>query len=158
VLGNKIELPLNLVEYQYEPTPPTATNPLIDRHQALIFLNVNCDGRCRWPLFHECAPHIPSNKAVQRVPKKLSRFPVANVNALESEAWGLRVQHEVSAAYVAVYHALILIPPFVFWGWWQYMHLSDVQGAAVPATVVLAFLSLFWSASGILTEGRHSGR
>jgi hypothetical protein len=118
---------------------------------------LNCDSPCRWRIFHECVPELINRKTIERIPKKLSMFKIKDIHAKESEAWGLKAQHEVSAAYVAVYHLLILIPPFAFWGWWQYTHPEDLQNASVPAVVALGMLSLFWGTNGILTEGRHSG-
>ena len=64
---------------------------------------------------------------------------------------------EISAAYVAFYHLLILALPFGFWGWWQATHPGDLQNASVPVTVVLTMLSLFWGTNGILTQGRKLG-
>jgi hypothetical protein len=147
-------LPLDFVEYQYEPKPPVARNPLINRHQASVFLH--CDNPCRLRIFHQCAPEVINRKTIERVPKKLSEFKIKDMNAPESEAWGLKVQHEVCATFVVAYLLLIMIPPFAFWGWWQCTHPDDLQGASVPASVVLALLTLFWGMNGIVTEGRYS--
>jgi hypothetical protein len=152
VLGNHTELPNDFVEYEYQPKPPDARNPLIDRHEADHFLS--CDSPCRWNIFHECVPELINRKTIERIPRKLKKFDVQNVQSPESEAWGLKARHEVSAAYVAFYHILILIPPFIFWGWWQSRHPNDLQNASIPATVAIGLLSLFWGTNGILTEGR----
>jgi hypothetical protein len=101
-------------------------------------------------------PELINRKTIERIPRKRSIFDVNDIHAPESEAWGLRAQHEVSAIYVAVYHLFILVPPFVFWGWWQHNHPDDLQNASVPATVALGLISLFWGTNGILTQGRHS--
>ncbi|KAH7075153.1 hypothetical protein FB567DRAFT_632698 [Paraphoma chrysanthemicola] len=154
IVGDDVDLPTDLIEYEYAPGPPNARNPLISQHHASIFLN--CDSPCRWRLFHECVPDLISRKTIDRVPIKRTRFDVGNINSPESEAWGLKAKHEVSAAHVALYHLLILALPFAFWGWWQATHPADLQNASVPVTVVLGMLSLFWGTNGILTHGRHA--
>jgi hypothetical protein len=53
-----------------------------------------------------------------------------------------------------MYHLLILIPPFTLWGWWLSLHPDDIQSASVPMTVVLAMISMFWSATGIVKQFR----
>jgi hypothetical protein len=58
---------------------------------------------------------------------------------------------------VVVYHFLILLPPFVFWGWWQGKNPTDMQNAAVPTTVALGMLSLFWILNELLPHGRRLG-
>jgi hypothetical protein len=152
VLGDKTDLPTDYVEYQYEPKPPAARNPLIDPHHATHFLS--CDSPCRWNILHECAPELIDRKTIERIPQKLTRFDVHNAQSPESEAWGLKARYRISAAYMTFYHFLILVPPFVFWGWWQSGHPDDIQNASIPATVAIGLLSLFWCTNGILAEGR----
>jgi hypothetical protein len=69
----------------------------------------------------------------------------------ESEAWGLQTGYDISLVHVAVYHIILVAATFGFWGWRQAHYPEDIQGAAVPVTVMLGLLSLFWTASGILT-------
>ena len=54
--------------------------------------------------------------------------------------------------YVVTYHCLMVAGPFVFWGLWLKYHPDDVQSAAVPVTVVIGALSMFWSSAQILTS------
>ena len=142
-------------EYKYDPHPPGAKNPLISHHQASMFLN--CDRQCHpfWKLLHECVPDLIDTRTIDKIPKKQSRFSLDSTQPQDSAAWGLQAQYEVSAIYVAVYHLVILIPPFVFWGWWQSKHPNDLQNASIPATVAIGLLSIFWGTNGILTHGRQ---
>jgi hypothetical protein len=127
-----------------------------------------CGNFCSWALskhyvpilgsiFHDCLPRLNTKRAIERIPKKKSPFDTSSTDDKKAYAWGLEARHEISAAYVAFYHLLILTLPFGFWGWWQATHPSDLQNASIPVTVVLAMLSLFWGTNGILTQGRTSG-
>jgi hypothetical protein len=124
-----------------------------------------CGDDCRWTLLnhyvptvgsllHECLPRLNTTRAIKRIPKKKSPFDTSSTDDKNAYAWGLEARHEISAAYVAFYHLLILALPFSFWGWWQARHPGDLQNASVPVTIVLTMLSLFWGTNGILTQGR----
>lgn len=102
-------------------------------------------------------PQLATSSAVDCIPKKISPFDTASKNQTDIYAWGLEARYEISAAYVAFYHVVILAVPFAFWGWWQATQPSDLQNASIPVTVVIAMLSLFWGSNGILTQGRHFG-
>jgi hypothetical protein len=108
-------------------------------------------------LLHDCLPRLNTKRAINRIPKKKSPFDTSSTDDEKMFAWGLQARHVISAAYVAVYHLLIISLPFGFWGWWQAKYPSDLQNASIPVTVVLATLSLFWGTNGILTQGRNSG-
>jgi hypothetical protein len=123
-----------------------------------------CGDHCCWAWFndsipalggllHDCLPRLNTKRAIKRIPKKKSPFDTSSMNDEEAYAWGLEARHEISAAYVAFYHLLILALPFSFWAWWQATHPGDLQNASVPVTVVLTMLSLFWGTNGILTQG-----
>ena len=115
-----------------------------------------CDHPCRWLFLHECMPQLDTSSAIDCIPKKSSMFNTTSNNRTDVYAWGLEAKHVISAAYVAIYHFIIFLLPFGFWGWWIKKHPDDLQGASVPVTVVLGLLSLFWSTNGILTQGQHS--
>lgn len=142
-------------EYTYDPRPPKATNPPISRHEFSMHLNA-CDHPCRWSFLHECMPQLDTSSAIVCIPKKSNMFDTTSNNPTDIYAWGLEAKHVVSTAYVVIYHFIIFLLPFGLWGWWIKKHPDDLSGASVPVTVVLGLLSLFWSANGILTEGRHS--
>lgn len=141
-------------EYDYTPRPPDATNPPISRHEFSMYLNA-CDPPCRWSSFHGCMPQLDTSTAIACIPKRRTMYNTTASNT-DIYSWGLEAKHVISAAYVGVYHLIIFLIPFSFWGWWIRKHPDDLQGASVPVTVVIGLLSLFWSTNGILTEGRHS--
>lgn len=70
-----------------------------------------------------------------------------------SPIWGFEGIFGVSFAYVLAYHCVIVAGPFAFWIWWLRVHENDWQNAAIPATVAVGALSVFWSGAGILTSG-----
>lgn len=154
-------------DYEYVPRHPDAQNPPISRHEFSMHLNA-CGDSCRWSLatsyvpvlgslFHDCLPTLHTKRAINRIPKRKYPFDTSCTDDKNAYAWGLEARHEISAAYVAFYHILILALPFGFWGWWQATHPGDLQNASVPVTVVLTMLSLFWGTNGILTQGRKLG-
>jgi hypothetical protein len=104
-------------------------------------------------------PELQTTSTVIRIPKKDDQpgfhREIHTDDPKYVYAWGLEAKLVVSACCVLVYHFLIFLLPFGFWGWWIAKHPSDMQGASVPVSVVLGLLSLFWLLSGILTEGRH---
>lgn len=100
-------------------------------------------------------PQLDTSSAIACIPKKRNTFDTTSSNPIDVYAWGLEAKHVVSAAYVVIYHFVIFLLPFGFYGWWINKHPDDLQGASVPVTVILGLLSLFWSSSGLLTQGRH---
>lgn len=144
----------------YQPRPPTADNPPISQHEFEMHLNA-CTKPCRWRSpFHYCMPELNTTTTIQRIPKKdkVHAFDIPSNDDKDIYAWGLEATHVISALHIFIYHILIFLVPFGFWGWWISRHPDDLQGAAVPATFVLGLLSLFWSMNGILTEGRHGSK
>lgn len=122
-----------------------------------MYLNSNCIPPCQWSFWHDCMPFLYTTTAIDRIPKRSKLFNTeAKLGSCESDnyAWGLEAKYVVSAAYLFVYHILIFTIPFGLWAWWIKKHPDDVQGASVPMTVAIGILSLFWSTSGLLTEGR----
>ena len=101
-------------------------------------------------------PQLDASSAINCIPKRKNIFNTRSNNPIDVYAWGLEAKHIISALYLVVYHFIIFLLPFGLWGWWIKKHPDDLQGASVPITMVLGFLSLFWSTNGILTQGRHS--
>ena len=116
-----------------------------------------CDEPCAWSKFHKCMQQLNTASAISCIPKKLSEYDVAATDPQDVFAWGLEAKHQISALRVVVYHVLILLLPFAFWAWWQVMYPTDLQNASVPLSVVIALVSLFWGANGILTQGKSFG-
>lgn len=154
-------------DYDYSPRPPEAQNPPVSQHEFSMHLR-SCGDSCHWNLLknyvptfgnllHDCLPRLEGRRAITRIPKKQTEFDTKCKDEQKAYAWGLEAKHEISAAYVAFYHLLILVLPFCFWAWWQAKHPGDLQNASVPVTVVLTMLSMFWSTNGILTQGRKLG-
>ncbi|EXJ74071.1 uncharacterized protein A1O5_02365 [Cladophialophora psammophila CBS 110553] len=110
-----------------------------------------------WP-WHECIGPLTQQRMYERLPKKKNFWDVKGANY--SEAWGLESRYKASFIHMLAYHLLMVVGPFGFWGWWQSRHLDDMQGAAVPLTIVLALMSMFWSSIGLLRlpgEGTYQG-
>jgi hypothetical protein len=150
VVAEGRELPEDM-EYEYSPRTPVARNPPISREEFRGPLN-SCDGPCRlsWLPFHDC--FMPQNSGcLVMIPKKSK--PMCPD---ELYAWGLRTRHSVSAIHVFLTHFWIFAITFGLWGWWQSGHPQDLQGAAVPVTLVLGFCSIFWGTVGILKITRDN--
>lgn len=108
-------------------------------------------GSCR-RLFppHECY-EFEETIYIPRIPKK--KTPIST-GERHVAIWGLEARYCISCFHVILYHVLILIPPFALWGVWMAKHPGDIQSASVPMTVVVAMISMFWSATGILKQFR----
>ncbi|KAH6963705.1 hypothetical protein DER45DRAFT_479311 [Fusarium avenaceum] len=141
----------NDVDYEYAPKPPQASIPPVHPHVFEAAFNSCAGGKCRYPFpFHDCY-EFEETAYIQRIPKK--KTPLSSgVN--DVPIWGLEARHCISCIHVILYHLLILIPPFALWGWWLSLHPDDIQSASVPMTVVLAMISMFWSATGIVKQFR----
>jgi hypothetical protein len=138
--------------YEYSPRPPNAPNPPITPHEFEIALHP-CPSGCLLSAFHDCIEEpINGDFCIQRIPKRKERFPLASYGI--EVAWGIHAEHNISAIYVVLYHVVILAGTFAFWVVWQIGHPDDLQNAAVPMTVVVTLLSLFWSSSGVLKGPR----
>ncbi|KAF4470827.1 small s [Fusarium albosuccineum] len=141
----------NNTDYDYTPKPPQASMPPIHPHIFEVAFNSCGDGKCSKVLpFHDCY-EFDETSYVTRIPKKKTPF---GFEAGQPIVWGLEARHSISALHVVLYHLLILIPPFVVWAWWQRNHPDDIQSASVPMTVVIASISMFWSATGIIKQFR----
>ena len=137
-------------DYEYTPRAGTddARNPPISRHIFETLVHT-CPSPCTWmnPL-HDCLIPPSGHMFLQRIPKRTKR----STNDQTSPIWGFEAVFAVSFAYVFVYHCVMVAGPLAFWVWWLKAHPDDWQNAAIPFTVVIGALSLFWSSSGILTS------
>ena len=115
-----------------------------DAFDALVY---TCKPSCAWILPHDCFNPSSSAAYIERVPKRERDF----MNDHGSPIWGFAAVYSVCWLRVALYHVIMVFGPLVFWLCWLKVHPGDWQNAAVPITVVLGSLSLFWSAAGILT-------
>lgn len=138
--------------YDYEPRPPNAENPPIDRHEFTLAFTC-CSSKCWLYPFHDCVEPASGTHAVKRIPKRNSALEIDTED--REFAWGLQAQHAISLVYVLFYHFLILVGTFGFWAWWNIRHPDDLQNAAVPLTLVIALLSLFWASAGALEKIRR---
>ncbi|KAF4415576.1 small s [Fusarium acutatum] len=139
------------LDYDYTPKPPQASIPPVHPHIFEAAFNSCTGGKCRNPSpFHDCYEFV-ERTYIKRIPKK--KTPLSP-GTIDIPIWGLEARHCISCFHVIIYHLLILIPPFVLWGWWMSRHPDDIQSASVPMTIVLAMISMFWSATGIMKQFR----
>ncbi|KAF5548437.1 hypothetical protein FMEXI_4787 [Fusarium mexicanum] len=139
------------LDYDYTPKPPQASIPPVHPHIFEAAFNSCTGGKCRNPSpFHDCY-EFEETTYIKRIPKK--KTPLSP-GTIDIPIWGLEARHCISCFHVIIYHLLILVPPFVLWGWWMSRHPDDIQSASVPMTVVLAMISMFWSATGIMKQFR----
>ncbi|KAF5663007.1 hypothetical protein FCIRC_11315 [Fusarium circinatum] len=139
------------LDYDYTPKPPQASIPPVHPHVFEAAFNSYTGGKCRNPSpFHDCY-EFEETTYIKRIPKKKTPLSPGTIGI---PIWGLEARHCISCFHVIIYHLLILVPPFVLWGWWMSRHPDDIQSASVPMTVVLAMISMFWSATGIMKQFR----
>ncbi|SCV26765.1 related to small s protein [Fusarium fujikuroi] len=139
------------LDYDYAPKPPQASIPPVHPHIFEAAFNSCTGGKCRnLSPFHDCY-EFEETTYIKRIPKK--KTPLSP-GTIDIPIWGLEARHCISCFHVIIYHLLILIPPFVLWGWWMSRHPDDIQSASVPMTIVLAMISMFWSATGIMKQFR----
>ncbi|KAL8364769.1 hypothetical protein RB595_003849 [Gaeumannomyces hyphopodioides] len=133
-------------EYCYDPRPDhqDATNPPIedDVFQACYY---SCPPSCIWSAFHHCIPDQTGTENLVRIPKRTKRFGEDQ----KQPVWGLEPVFAVSFFRVALYHFLILVGPFAYFGVYDATNPGDLQNATVPASIVLSFLSVFWALAGL---------
>jgi hypothetical protein len=79
------------------------------------------------------------------MPKKLSQLE--EVSSRREEFWCLYTQERLSFAWVVGYNLLFLLPMLVFFFLWLFglKHDSDLQTAAVPFSMLVGLLAIFWS-------------
>jgi hypothetical protein len=152
VFSFKNDLPVPDDElYEYSPRPATEIPP-IQRHEFEYALLPCCNSPCPLSTFHDCVEPRCGDLALKRIPKRKRELELT-VNTREL-AWGLQAHYKPHVLLVFLYHVFFLLGPFAFWGWWQAAHPNDLQNAALPFTVVVTLISLFWSSTGILKNFR----
>ena len=138
--------------YDWSPRPPdpNARTPPLDPHEFFMAFN-SCTKSClRGKIgWHDCFEPLDGIESMQCIPKRKEKWKV-DTCPKKDRAWGIQAKLEISLCRVFVYHLLMLIGPFAFWGIWQCYHPNDVQGALTPATVAVMLMSLWWT---VLTSG-----
>jgi hypothetical protein len=150
------DLPLSS-DYEYTPRPPKATpEKLITQHEFEVYVRL-CLSPC-WvarflPFTHECS--FARNSAVDYIDKLPKYNKMLDKQVQDAEhVWGIQARYIVSGIRVVMIHVFIMLVSGGFWVWWQWGHLEDLQGAAVPFTAVFLLVSTFWSATGVLKDYR----
>ncbi|KAK1991768.1 hypothetical protein LX36DRAFT_589782 [Colletotrichum falcatum] len=94
--------------------------------------------------YHRCtrlAGH--SGDVLDRFPKKKTELEEGGDG--RETFWGIYARENVALARVLVYNFICITPTLVFFFAWLIPHGSDeMQNAAVPVSVMVAMLSLFW--------------
>jgi hypothetical protein len=136
--------------YDYEPRPPRAKNPLIDRRLFSICLKA-CGPQCPWALLPSClhkCRSLPYNSHIwKRIPRKESAFSVDQSRSGDV-AFGLEADYSLSFAILFMYHVTVLFPAFSFWIYWLRNHPNDLQNASVPAFTLLGIIGACWGLFG----------
>jgi hypothetical protein len=136
-------------DYQYEPKPAEDIPPIAEHEFSKHFYS--CCKRCSnlkktvLCYFHRCSkPCYRPRGAITRIPKKTWRFEESGPG--REFVWGISGAERQSFYMIALYHLLILIPPFIFWFLWlfRWKHHGDLQNASVPFLMALGLISLFW--------------
>ncbi|KAJ9607669.1 hypothetical protein H2200_007747 [Cladophialophora chaetospira] len=133
-------------EYDNSPTPPSEMPP-ISEHEFRTSL-FPCPPNCCLSSFHHCIEPLTEHSALKLIPKKKSPWQIDCAG--RDQAYSLETVYEISVLHLVLYHILMVAGTFGFWAWWQKMHPDDVSGAGVPLTLIVALLSLFGTAAGIL--------
>lgn len=136
-------------EYQYTPRAGStnARNPPISRHEFGALVH-SCPLPCTRLIPHDCMTPPKGDIFLERVPKRAKCFKGDQASPI----WGFEAVFAVSFRYVCIYHCAMVAGPLIFWLLWLEDHPDDLQNAAIPLTVVIGALSLFWSSAGILTS------
>lgn len=133
-------------EYDNSPTPPVEMPP-ISEHEFRMSL-FPCPKYCWWSPFHDCIEPLTENHALKLIPKKKSLWALDCCG--RDHAYGLETMYEISVAHICLYHTLMVVGTFAFWGFWQASHPDDVSGAGVPLTIIISLLSVFWTSAGVI--------
>jgi hypothetical protein len=145
-------------DYEYCPRPPRvkATDEGI-KHSFAAMVQVCLDTCVLEPLpFGHVCRKLKGKRShyVERIPKRLYEWSNATDDANEPYVWGIQARYKPCILVFWAIHCLIIGSAFGFWGWWQKNHESDIQGAAVPLTIAIALISLFWSTTGVIPSLR----
>ena len=133
--------------YNYDPRPRHADDPPISSHEFAAAFSA-CGDRCMLAYFHDCSRVPATSFAIKRIPKRKANVEMETGG--REYVWGLQAQHAISFLFVLFYHLAVVGGPLFFWVWWLIQHPGDLQSAAVPLSILVTLLSLFWSSVGIL--------
>ena len=126
------ELPID-ESYDYELRPPEvpylAPVSPIEWYHRLHNRNVN---RSR------------SQDLLRLIPKRDHGFQTSVHVGGREDMWGLHAEFRISAAIVFVWQFTLTAAGWILRGWWLSGHPGDLQTAAVPISVIIACLTLFW--------------
>jgi hypothetical protein len=136
--------------YEYEPRPPKAPDPLIDRRLFSICLKA-CGPQCPWALLPSClhkCRFLPYNSHIwKRIPRKESAFSVDQSRSGDV-AFGLEAEYSWSLIVLLMYLLMVWFLLFGFWVYWLRNHPNDLQNASVPTVLLLTFVNVYWQISG----------
>ncbi|KAG8525377.1 uncharacterized protein KY384_009021 [Bacidia gigantensis] len=119
--------------YVYHPRPPGPhDDPPISSHEF--------NRRFYSTLCNPCG----RGEALERIPKRMKRFQThIHVDGRE-HMWGLQVELRPSFIRVLLWQIAITAAGWALLGWWLSRHRGDLQGAAVPITLILTALVALW--------------
>ncbi|KAL9123905.1 MAG: hypothetical protein Q9217_006710, partial [Psora testacea] len=119
--------------YVYHPRPPGPhQDPPISPHEFYRrFYSDHCNPCGR-------------GEALERIPKRLNRFQISlHVDGRE-DMWGLHVELRPSFLRILIWQIAITAGGWIFMAWWLSKGTGDLQGAAVPVTIILSALVVLW--------------
>lgn len=132
--------------YRYDPRPPGAPNPLIDKKEFRLCLRT-CENPCMWSYLpgykHRCSRHRSNSHRWKRIPGRLFAFDPRAAQP-EDIAYGLEAVHVVSMPLVFFYHSCLFLALVGFAIWWLKTHPNDLQNAFIPLMVCIGIVSPFW--------------
>lgn len=83
-------------------------------------------------------------EALPLIPQRLRRFQLST-HVRREDLWGLNVEYRICLKVVVMWHFFITAGGWIFVGWWLGDHPGDLQNAAVPISLILGTLVLFWT-------------
>ncbi|KAL4734433.1 hypothetical protein BDV11DRAFT_174782 [Aspergillus similis] len=143
----KDDYPKSRDHYEYNPYPMDIVPPITDHEFNSRFYECYCSNKHRLlHFFHPCKKASGhSCDALQLLPKKKTQLEQHGDK--RQPFWGIYAQEIVCFRWVVAYHVVCLLPMVVFFFLWMFPlgFKGDLQDAAVPLTLMLGMLSLFWS-------------
>ncbi|KAL3428893.1 hypothetical protein BDV09DRAFT_201144 [Aspergillus tetrazonus] len=143
----KDDYPKSRDHYEYNPDPMDIVPPITDHEFNSRFYDCYCSNkRGLLHFFHPCKKASGhSCDALQLLPKKKTRLEKHGDK--RQTFWGIYAQEIVCFRWVVAYHVVCLLPMVVFFFLWMFPlgYKGDLQDAAIPLTLVLGMLTLFWS-------------
>jgi hypothetical protein len=133
-------------EYEYSPDPMDVIPPITAHEFYSRFYNCNCPNIWSVHLFHRCRKASGcSCGALKLLPKKKTRLEEHGDK--RQPFWGIYAQEIICFRWVVAYNMLCLLPMVVFLALWLLPlgYKGDLQNAAVPLTLMISMLTMFWS-------------